>query len=1103
MTQLAAFVAVELVEASATLAVLGEARSDLTTRAYLDVTRSAMAAANGREVSADGDRVVVVFESASDALAFARAVVRGCERGSRRLPQRLDVRLGLDVGEIAGIDTGASGSPPEAAVRAQSLARAAEAGSILASNVVPALVSGSPARFRSVGLLNLPGAGEPVSAVEVEAEPLSVAQPPLPPELDTVASRTAFVGRNGERERLRSLWRRAQAGESQLALVAGEPGIGKTRLVAELARELHGGGAAVLWGRSSEEALSPYQPFVQALQHHVRCASPDELRDQLGLGGQVLVRLLPELAQRLGLPAPAQEDSESERFRLFAAVVQLLGALSSERPLLLVLDDLQWADSGTLLLLKHLARDPAPMPLLVLGTYRHSEIDPDHGLALALADIERDRVVGRIELRGLEEGEIATLVAALIGWQPPSEVVHGLQGETDGNPFFLEEVMRHLEQLGLSRDPERLARVQATVEELGVPARVRELVARRVQRLAPTTRTTLASASVLGSEFDRDVLAAVTCPSNERELDEPLDEAVRARLLEEVPTRIGRYAFSHALIQQALYEQQTLNRRATLHEQVAAALERVRPDEPGLHGELAYHFARAGDRHAAKVVEHARAAGEHALALLAYEDAVVAFSTALTALEQLPGGCDSDRAELLTLLGTARWRAGDAPAAFDTFHEAAGLSSAPEAWQTLARAALGYGGGAGFGGVWERFAVVDDELVRVLEQALAVAPEDSLEHVRLLGRLAQALYWSPENERALQLSEQALAASRRIDDEAALAYALDSRHVALWSPDHLDERRTLAEEMLRLASRLGDPDIQLEALAWLATDDLERGSITAVDELIATHAQLAEELRQPYYLWYTDALRAMRAHLDGHFDEAGTLAQQAFAIGEQAHGANALQTYLVQTLFVKLDLGELEELIEQLPTYVGESPLTAWRGALALAYAGLDRREEALEQVAWFAERGFDAIRRDCVWPTTMVALGRTVGHFDDPIYADALYELLAPFADRICVVGGAVLCLGPISRILGMLARAAGRPGQALWHFADALERSHALGSPPLIARTKLEAAKAHLLRHTADDPAVADRLLTEARDLAARTGMTKLLHDIDALQTPLGATA
>ena len=217
--------------------------------------------------------------------------------------------------------------------------------------------------------------------------------------------------------------------------MAGEPGIGKTRLVAEFARELHEEGAAVLWGRSSEEALSPYQPFVQALQHHVRSAPLEELREQVGASADLLVRLLPDVRSRLPVPEPQLlEEPESERYRLFEAVGHLLAAASAERPIVLVLDDLQWADQGTLLLLKHVARDAVPAPLLLLGTYRQSEIGRDHALALVKADVERDRIVEHIELSGLVEEEITTLVGDLVGWRPPTEVAQRLHGETGGNP---------------------------------------------------------------------------------------------------------------------------------------------------------------------------------------------------------------------------------------------------------------------------------------------------------------------------------------------------------------------------------------------------------------------------------------------------------------------------------------------------------------------------------------------------------------------------------------------------------------------------------------------------------------------------------------------
>jgi hypothetical protein len=276
-----------------------------------------------------------------------------------------------------------------------------------------------------------------------------------------------------------------------------------------------------------------------------------------------------------------------------------------------------------------------------------------------------------------------------------------------------------------------------------------------------------------------------------------------------------------------------------------------------------------------------------------------------------------------------------------------------------------------------------------------------------------------------------------------------------------------------------------------------------VDAFISEHARIAAELRQPYHLWYTEVTRAMRAQLDGRFDEAAELCEKAYAYGRQSHTANALQVYFVQTLFLRLDLGTVDELIEQLQEYVVASPLAAWRAGLALGLAGLERREEALEQVARFAEGGVGAVRRDCVWMASMTFVGLTVAHLDDATYADELYALLLPFADRNCVVGGAVLCLGPVSAVLGMLARTGGRPDAALAHFADALERSDALHSPPLVARTQVEAAKAHLLRGGEDDVSAAERLLGEARATASTSGTGKLLDEIERVQSAFARAA
>jgi tetratricopeptide (TPR) repeat protein len=1101
MTQLAAFAWSELIEASSTLASLGEARSERARWSYLDVVRGAIAAADGREVASTEDGMLAVFTSATDALTFAHSVQRTCERESRRANERLDVRIGIEVGEVAADETACERAL--AAIRARQLARAAPAGSVLVSGVVAVLAAATDARLSPAGLLDLPESKDPVAVFEAAWDAPTAVQAPLPSELEAGGSPTSFVGRTAEQERLRAVWERALRGERQLAFVVGEPGIGKTRLASELARELHAEGAAVLWGRSFEEALTPYQPFVQALQHHVRSASADDLREQVGLDAALLARLLPELGTRLPIPTAPVEVPESERYRLFEAIGRLVTLASVERPTLLVLDDLQWADQGTLLLLKHLTRDPAPASLLVLGTYRHSEVGRDHPLGLLQADIERDRVIERIELRGLGGDEVSVLVSGLIGWQPPATLAESLRGETEGNPFFLEEVVRHLEQLGLGADPERLAGVQSAVRELGVPGRVRELVGRRVHRLSEPTRAALLAAAVIGSEFDREVLADVLGLPDEHDVDVSLDEAVEAALLVESPTRIGRYGFGHALVQQALYDEQTLNRRATLHAQVAETLERLRGDAPEILSALSFHYAEAGERYAAKVVRYGRAAGEHALGLFAFEDAARDLSRVLASLDLVGGDDPGERAEVLTLLGTAQSRAGNAGAARAVFQEAAELSEKAGAWKTLTRAALGfgYGGWVGFGGIWESFVKVDEDLVGMLERALEACPAgDSYERVRLLGRLAQALYWSPETERALRLSDEALGAARRLDDPASLAYALDSRNVVLWGPDNADEGRSHAEEMLAIGRALADRDIQLEALLWLIPDALKRGTISIVDELIDEYARIGAELRQPYHLWFTEVLRTMRAHLDGRFDEAVALSEHAFTYGEQANERNAFHVHTAQASFLWLDQGRAAELLDELEQSDvdwGSSPIVP--AVAALAFAGLDRREEALAQVAAVAEQGFASIPRDALWEMAMVSFGRAVGHFDDPTHADELYELLVPFADRVCVLGGAVLCLGPTSRILGMLARAGDRPDVALEHFGDALERSRALGSPPLVARTQLEAAKAHARRGAPGDEQAAEHLLDEARATADGLGMQKLGRDIEALQATL----
>jgi len=1098
MARVLTFLFTDLVGSTEILSRLGESRAEVARRSYFGLLREATAAAGGRELKTLNDGVLVAFDSPSKAVGCGVAMQRAFARHNARSAERLDVRIGLQSGEALENDEQYEhedyfGGP---VVEARRLCDAALGGQILVSSLVHELAAPhSRSSFSPIGLLELGGLPKPLTVFEVAYEQGAREQLPLPPELSAMPTQmSAFVGRTAERERLARLWRLAEAGERQLAFVAGEPGIGKSRLACEFACEVYAAGAVVLWGRCFEEALAPYQPFVQALRHYVATCDPDELRGRVSVQSAPLARLLPELALRVpDTDVSTDVEAETERYRLFEAITVLLTQIAAEAPLLLVLDDLQWADQGTLLLLRALVLDARPASVLVLGTYRDSEVSRSHPLAQLYADVLRDRAVERIELGGLSDDEAARLVESLLGWALPTDVAYGLRGETEGNPFFLEEVVRHLEELGIASDPEDLRAARLTVDTMGVPRRVKELVARRVERLGPEAVEALRVASVVGSELRIDLLTRVL-DQTEEHVVALLDEALEARLVLELPARIGEYGFTHALIQQALYDEQTANRRAALHGRIAEAIESLRPDAAAA---LAHHFSLAGERWLAKVVSYGRTAGVQALELLAYEDAAREFARALQALGPDQHDNRDERAGLLVQLGAALSRAGETAAAAEAFEEAAEIATETGAATTLAHAALGYGGGTGFGGVWTKFARVDTVLVTFLEAALAAVPENEARlRVQLLGRLAESLYWGTEKERALRLSEQALELARALGDPVALAHALDSRHVTLWEPDNLEELRPLAEEMLRVGEQIGDREIQLQAYAWLITDAVQVEPIEVVDRYVDAHARLADELRQPYHLWYTEVARAMRAHLDGDFAEMGKAVERALQHGQTAHGETAQAVYGVQLLHLKFNAGGVDDVLEALETMAAQSPLDAYRSVLALAYAVLGRREDALAQVASFGGHEFAAVRRDCVWSSTLCFLAEVVGRFDAVEYAPSLYRLLLPFADRNCVPGGAILCLGPISRFLGMLARVDGQHERALQHLRHALARSKTLRSAPLLARTQLEIVKVLLARDAADDHARAQELLAEVAAAAETLEMALLARDAASLR-------
>jgi DNA-binding winged helix-turn-helix (wHTH) protein/tetratricopeptide (TPR) repeat protein len=460
---------------------------------------------------------------------------------------------------------------------------------------------------------------------------------PLPssPLLGRGGVSTAFLGRERELARMGELWTRAAGGRRQLILLAGEPGIGKTRLASEFASVRAESAATVLFGRCDEEALVSYQPFVEALSWYARVCPEDDLRGQLAAigGGGELGPLLPELLRRVpDLPAQPAMNPEGQRYRLFETVAELLARASATRPMIFVCDDLHWADKPTLLMLRHIMRASGAAALCIIGTYRENELARTHPLIELLADFRTEPSVTRLSLHGLEEVHVQGLIDAVVGSDAWPQLARIVTDNTSGNPFFVVEMLRHLSESGALAE---LRRAPGAVKgALGLPEGVKEVIGRRLSRLSEASNRMLSLAAVIGREFGIEVLEALGDLPEGRLLD-AIDEAMQARLIAELPDAAGRFTFVHALIRETLYGELTTTRRVRLHRRVGEAIERLvhgRQDPP--LADLAYHFVQAASADTAdKAIDYATRAGDSAAEALAHEEAARFYDMALQSLE--------------------------------------------------------------------------------------------------------------------------------------------------------------------------------------------------------------------------------------------------------------------------------------------------------------------------------------------------------------------------------------------------------------------------------------------------------------------------------------
>jgi DNA-binding SARP family transcriptional activator/tetratricopeptide (TPR) repeat protein len=920
-------------------------------------------------------------------------------------------------------------------------------------------------------------------------------QVPLPPLFERMRDQS-FVGRKEALARLWARWEKISF-RPRLVVVMGEPGIGKTRLAAYFSRQVHHAGATVLYGRCDVDPLTRCQPFAEALDHY---AGVHDSQHQPPEDVEELRRQLSDLRRRLGSSYDDASAGRRDRDPPFESIAGVLRHAGEVRPLLLVIDDMHWADALTFKVMLYLVRYLDLPRCMFLATFRDTDTTrpgersngPTGSPEARLEVLRHDAEVERIPLHGLDEQETAALILSRL--EATIDVsAHDLRDRTGGNPFFIEEVLRGVVEPQLPREEER-----PDLGRLSVPPGVAEVIACRLDRLGDRSRKVIAIASVIGPEFNLSLVEAVLKLPPDDVL-ESLEELIADGLIVEVPGKPDRFAFSHALVRETQYGRLIASRRLRSHGQIALELERqaqnAAGEGPATPAELAYHFYEAHPVvEAERVAYYSVQAAWYARRSGAYEEAIAHYGRALEVLANA-GGDELQICDLLLSCGKVQLRAGRLEEAEKTFAGAAKLARRAGAVERLALAALG------FKGMYTPAGEVDTKRIDLLQEAeTALGSEDSPLRVRVLAGLSQSLLWLAP-DRALGLTGEAVAMARRLKDPTAMREALGGRHAALLHAEHLEERLSVSRERLDLASEAGSRESEAEALRWYMNDLCERGEVRAAKEQYARLTELARELRQPQYLSYLAHWACVFAQLHGRLDEAERLADEGFELAKRAGARDIESSRLLKRVSIYREQGRLAELRTAVEHVAADVPaLKAWRAVGALIDALTGNPAEARAQVDRLVVDGAAAIPRDVVWLLGISALAETCALVPDAREpAAVLYPLLVPYADH-CVQVGMITLWGSASRFLGLAATAYGNWEAAHRHFCYAEERNEEIGSKPLVARTLVDHADMLLRRaEPADRDAAAD-LLARATSLAEPVGMVELCRRAARLQARAG---
>lgn len=1090
----------DLVGSTALASSVSPEVADRLRREHFAVLRRAVAEADGTEVKNLGDGLMVVFPTASAALACAVGMQQATEADNRGREVPFGLRVGVAAGEASVEDGDYFGDP---VVEAARLCALSESGQVLATDLVRGMAGRrNPHRCVPLGDLKLKGLPEPVPAVEVTWEPLGAAPPrervPLPARLSGRPA-AGLVGRGTELESLADAFKRvAGGGGREVVVVSGEAGLGKTTLVAEAARAAFDAGACVLFGHAEEDLATPYGMFAEAFGHLVTHAADDDLRAYVADCGSDLARIVPALARRLpDVDAPPSSDGETERYLLYGAAIGLLRHVAAERPVVLVVDDLQWADTASLQLLRHVVGEDPGLGLLVLGTFRDTEVSAGHPLVDALAALWRMERVTRVDLQGLDDRGVVDLLEATAGHEldePGVELAHALYRETDGNPFFLSEVLRHLVETGaLYRDDTTGRWVSdLTLEELRLPDSVREVVGARVARLGPQATRVLSTAAVIGRDFDLELLTRATDTDTDDVLD-LLEAAEAAALVREPATVAGRFSFTHALIQRTLYQDLSTNRRARTHERIAEALEDLTAGRPGDRvGELAHHWAQAmRPTEVAKAIDYAAKAGHAALEQLAPAEALRWYGQALELL-----GEDQRRTtrgmELRVGLGEAQRLSGLPEHSTTLLAVAKDARSAGDP-TLLTRALLsntrGYASSIG---------QVDPVRIELIRAALDVAARPA-DRARLLALLATELGWNQDAvDERLACADEAVNLARQVKDPSVFVEVVVVAAEGRYVPETTVQRASDAFEASRIAETLDDPFLLAQAHWNAAFAALDLGDRDGIDRHVTTLDEIAERLGIPLFRAHAASQRGLLAMIDGNPSDVDRWASRYLEIASSAGFDDALLVWAPQMIVAAWQRGRLGDLIPMLHDTVRENPtIPTYRTALTWAYACEGDADSASELLETAREDDF-ATPLDHTWLSAHAMWADSVYRTQDRDGAEHLLGRVDPWVEFMPNTRSSIGHNLAASR--GLIHATCGDFDSAIADLESAVEVHRRLRAPHLTASSEVLLADVLIARADEADAERARQLVAPALTTAKQRGYGYVERDALAVLARLG---